>query len=95
VVDRCARLRPDPTLCPSFALIFTDVFGWTQGEKKSALSLGESVASQVSGYLVMLAHLILCVHATDPSPGPRRLMKALVAGHPPQGRGLGLWPFED
>jgi hypothetical protein len=56
-----------------------------------ALSLGErvaSVASRVRGYVVMLAHLIRPRRASDPSPGPRRLVKAPVAAHPlPLGRG--------
>jgi len=55
------------------------------------LSLGErvaSVASQVRGYLVMSAHLIPPRRASDPSPGPRRLVKAPVAVHPlPLGEG--------
>jgi hypothetical protein len=78
------------------SLIFTHVFGWTLGVRvtHSALSLGESVASPLSreswvrDYLVMLGHLILLRRATDPSPGPRRLVKAPVAVHPlPFGEG--------
>ena len=69
------------------ALTFTHIFGRTQEAeiRKLALSLGErvaSVASRVRGYLVMSAHLIPPRRANDPSPGPRRLVKAPVAVHP-------------
>ena len=67
---------PSPTPAPPQALSFTHVLGWTQGAevRNVALSLGErvaSVASQVRGYLVILAHLIPLRRASDPSPGPR------------------------
>ena len=83
---------------PRVSLIFTHIFGWTLGAKvrDSALSLGEgvaSVASRVRGYLVMLARLIPPRHARDPSPGPRRLVKARAAVHPlPSGEGKDLIP---
>jgi hypothetical protein len=73
--------------------VFTHILGWTQEAevRNLALSLGErvaSVASQVRGYLVMSAHLIPPRRASDPSPGPRRLVKAPVAVHPlPLGEG--------
>jgi hypothetical protein len=42
----------------------------------------------------MLAHLSQPRCRTDPSPGPRRLMKAPVAVHPlPSGEGRGLIPL--
>ena len=78
---------------PRFRLIFIHISGWTPGAevRNLALSLGErvaSVASQVRGYLVMLAHLVHPRRASDPSPGPRRLVKAPVAVHPlPAGEG--------
>jgi hypothetical protein len=79
---------------PSFLrLVFTHILGWTQGAevRNLTLSLGErvaSVASQVRGYLVMSAHLIAPRRASDPSPGPRRLVKAPVAVDPlPLGEG--------
>jgi hypothetical protein len=60
-------------------------------EGESALSLGErvaSVASQVRGYWHSLAHLMPPRVASDPSPGPRRLVKTPAAGHPlPKGEG--------
>ena len=74
-------------------------YGNTRGAqaKKTALSLGErvaSVASQVRGYLVVFAHLIPPLRATDPSPGTRRLVKAPVAVHPlPLGEGEDVIPF--
>ena len=41
------------------------------------------------GYLVMFAHLIPPQRATDPSPGPRRLVKTPVVVHPlPRGEGV-------
>jgi hypothetical protein len=76
-----------------WVLVFTHILGWTQGTevRNLALSLGErvaSVASQVRGYLVMSAHPIAPRRASDPSPGPRRLVKAPVAVHPlPLGEG--------
>ena len=76
-----------------YAVMFTHIFVWTQGAevRNTALSLGErvaSVASQVRGYVVMLAPLIPPRRATDPSPGPRRLVKTPVAVHPlPLGEG--------
>jgi hypothetical protein len=75
------------------SLSFTHILGWTLGAKvrDSALSLGErvaSVASRVRGYLVMLDPVTPTRRATDPSPGPRRLVKAPVAVHPlPLGEG--------
>ena len=79
---------------PSFLrLVFTHILGWTQGAevRNLTLSLGErvaSVVSQVRGYLIMSAHLIAPRRASDPSPGPRRLVKAPVAVHPlPLGEG--------
>ena len=80
-------------ISPLPLLVFTHILGWTQGVevRNLALSLGErvaSVASQVRGYLVMSAHLIPPRRASDPSPGPRRLVKAPVAVHPlPLGEG--------
>jgi hypothetical protein len=83
-------------LDPRLRLVFTHILGWTQGAevRNLALSLGERVAiphsreSQVSGYLLMLAHPIPPRRASDPSPGPRRLVKAPVAVHPlPLGEG--------
>ena len=60
----------------------------------ATLSLGErvaSVATQVRGCWVMWANLIPPRRASDPSPGPRRLMKAPVAVHPlPSGEGKTL-----
>jgi hypothetical protein len=81
---------------PRVSLIFTHIFGWTLGAKvrDSALSLGERVAipqsreSRGRGYLVMLDPVTPPRRATDPSPGPRRLVKAPVAVHPlPLGEG--------
>ena len=80
----------------SVELVFTYILGWTQGAevRKLALSLGERVAipqwreSQVRGYLLMSAHPVPPRRASDPSPGPRRLVKAPVAVHPlPLGEG--------
>ena len=80
----------------SVELVFTYILGWTQGAevRKLALSLGERVAipqwreSQVRGYLLMSAHPVPPRRASDPSPGPRRLVKAPVAVHPlPKGEG--------
>ena len=70
-----------PLVDPRLRLVFTHILGWTQGAevRNLALSLGErvaSVASQVRGYLVMSAHPIPPRRAGDPSPGPRRLVKA-------------------
>jgi hypothetical protein len=89
---------------PEERLVFTHILGWTQGAevRNLALSLGErvaSVASQVRGYLVMSARLIPPRRASDPSPGPRPLVKAPVAVHPlPLGEGkdpiLSLSPRE-
>ena len=53
--------------------------------EETALSAGErvaSIASRVRGFLLSLAALILPRPAGEPSPGPRRLVKAPVAGHP-------------
>jgi uncharacterized protein (TIGR00297 family) len=68
--------------------------------EETALSPGERVAipqsreSRVRGFLLRLAALILPRPASDPSPGPRRLMKAPVAGHPlPLGEGEDSIPF--
>ena len=75
------------------AVVFTHIFVWTQQAevRNVALSLGErvaSVASQVRGYLVMSAHPVPPRRASDPSPGPRRLVKASAAVHPlPLGEG--------
>jgi len=61
--------------------------------QKTALSLGErvaSAASRVRGYFLRLASLLRLRGARDPSPGPRRLVKAPVAVHPlPMGEGEG------
>jgi hypothetical protein len=58
-----------------------------------ALSLGErvaSVASQVRGHLVVPVRRMPPPRPSDPSPGPRRLVKAPVAVHPlPLGEGGG------
>jgi hypothetical protein len=89
----CDSRAGSPEGSPTRKLIFADIFGWAQGAEVGmlAFSLGErvaSVASQVRGYLVMLAHLIPPRRATDPSPGPRRLVKAPAAVHPlPSGEG--------
>jgi len=93
---RGGSLRPSrwqPGGPPTRKLIFAHIFGWAQGAEGGmlALSFGErvaSVASQVRGYLVLLAHLIPPRRARDPSPGPRRLVKAPTAVHPiPKGEG--------
>ena len=59
--------------------------------EETALSPGErvaSVASRVRGFLLRLTTLIPPRPASDPSPRPRRLVKAPVAGHPlPLGEG--------
>jgi hypothetical protein len=74
-------------------LLITQAISWARGDEvgNTALSLGERVASgasQVRGYLFVLAYVFPSRHATDPSPGPRRLVKAPVAVHPlPQGEG--------
>ena len=69
-----------------------------QGE--SALSLGERVVipqsreSQVRGYWHGLAHLMPPRGASDPSPGPRQLVKTPVAVHPlPWGEGEEKFPL--
>jgi hypothetical protein len=78
---------------PRVSLTSTHFFGWTLWSKArdSALSLGErvaSVASRARGYLVILDPVIPPCRASDPSPGPRRLVKAPVAVHPlPLGEG--------
>jgi hypothetical protein len=88
--------RREPGGPPTRKLIFAHIFGWAQGAEVGmlALSFGERVAipqsreSRVRGYLVMLAHLIPPRRARDPSPGPRRLVKAPTAVHPlPKGEG--------
>ena len=59
--------------------------------KNIALSLGErvaSVANRVRGYFLRLASLLRPHGGRDPSPGPRRLVKASDAVHPlPAGEG--------
>ena len=59
--------------------------------EETALSAGErvaSIASRVRGFLLSLAALILPRPAGEPSPGPRRLVKAPVAVHAlPKGEG--------
>jgi hypothetical protein len=73
--------------------VFTQIFGCTLGAGigDPALSLGERVASgasRVRGHLVWLDPVPSPCRATDPSPGPRRLVKAPVAVHPlPAGEG--------
>jgi hypothetical protein len=96
------RTTPSPRpLSPKGELIFTHIFGWTQGPEVRilALALGERVAvpqsreSQVKGYLDMLAHLTPPRRASDPSPGPRRLVKTPAAVHPlPSGEGKDAIP---
>ena len=58
---------------------------------RTALSLGERVASEVSqvrGCFVALADLVSLGRTSHPSPVPRPLVKAPVAGHPlPKGEG--------
>jgi hypothetical protein len=86
----CGPPADNPEGSPTRKLIFAHIFGWAQGAEGGmlALSFGERVAipqsreSQVRGYLAMLPHLIPPRRASDPSPGPRRLVKAPTAVHP-------------
>ena len=88
--------------CALLLLLFnTLILPWLDlgVSEETALSAGERVAipqsreSRVRGFLLRLAALILPRPASDPSPGPRRLVKSPIAGHPlPMGRRLGLWP---
>jgi len=55
---------------------------------RSSLGILQKTSACKRDCLVMLGHLILLRRATDPSPGPRRLVKAPVAVHPlPLGEG--------
>ena len=80
--------------CALLLLLFnTLILPWLDVgvSEETALSPGErvaSVASRVRGFLLRLAALALPRPASDPSPGPRRPVKAPVAGHPlPLGEG--------